>query len=130
MRPKRGGRPGASAAKRVGEDIRMKLAQLMLRELRDPRLAGIYLTRVEMSPDLTLARGSHSPRIGSLMLAQPLTQLWRIDSGVRAAKAGVVEAQRESASIDAKLRLAVEELFVGLIVQSRRTAEKQAALAW
>ena len=80
--------------------------------------------------ELSLARGSHTPRIGSVMFAQPLTQLWRIDSGVRAAKAGAAEAQRESAHIDAKLRLGVEQLFVGLLVQSRRTAEKQAALAW
>jgi outer membrane protein TolC len=80
--------------------------------------------------NLSLARGSRTPRFGSLMFAQPLTQLWRIDSGVRAAKAGVAEAQRESAHIDAKLRLGVEELFAGLLVQSRRTAEKQADLAW
>jgi outer membrane protein len=80
--------------------------------------------------DLSLAKGSHTPTIGSLMLVQPLTQLWRIDSGVRAAKAGVAEAQRESAHIDAKLRLAVEELFAGLLVESRRTAEMQAMLAW
>jgi outer membrane protein TolC len=80
--------------------------------------------------DLSLARGSHTPRIGAVMFAQPLTQLWRIDSGVRAAKAGATEAQRESAHIDAKLRLGVEQLFVGLLLQSRRTTEKQAALAW
>jgi len=80
--------------------------------------------------DMTLVKGSHTPSVGSLMLIQPLTQLWRIDSGVRAAKAGVAEAQRESAHIDAKLRLAVEELFAGLLVESRRTAEKQAMLAW
>jgi outer membrane protein TolC len=80
--------------------------------------------------DMSLVKGSHTPSVGSLMFAQPLTQLWRIDSGVRAAKAGVAEAQRESAHIDAKLRLAVEELFAGLRVELRRTAEKQAMLAW
>jgi outer membrane protein TolC len=80
--------------------------------------------------DLSLARGSRTPRIASLMFTQPLTQLWRIDSGVRAAKAGVAEAQRESAQIDAKLRLGVEELFAGLLVQSRQTVEKQATLVW
>jgi len=79
---------------------------------------------------MSLAKGSHTPSVGSLMFVQPLSQLWRIDSGVRAAKAGVSEAQRESAHIDAKLRLAVEELYVGLLVESRRTAEKQAMLAW
>ncbi|HET7535073.1 MAG TPA: TolC family protein [Candidatus Didemnitutus sp.] len=80
--------------------------------------------------DLSLAKGSQTPRVGSLMFVQPLSQLWRIDSGVRAAKAGVTEAQRESQQIDAKLRLAIEELFAGLVVESRRTAEKQATLAW
>lgn len=80
--------------------------------------------------DLSLARGSHTPSVGSLMFVQPLTQLWRIDSGVRAAKSGLSEAKRESAHVDAKLRVAVEELFVGLLVESRRTAEKQAMLAW
>lgn len=34
----------------------MKLAQLMLRELDDPRLDGVHLTRVEMTPDLAVAR--------------------------------------------------------------------------
>ena len=80
--------------------------------------------------DMSLVKGSHTPSVGSVMFIQPLTQLWRIDSGVRAAKAGVAEAQRESAHIDAKLRLAVEELFAGLLVESRRTVEKQAMLAW
>ncbi len=80
--------------------------------------------------DLSLTRGSHTPSMGSLVFAQPLSQLWRIDSGVRAAKAGVAEAHRESEHIDAKLRLAVEELFAGLLVESRRTIEKQAAVAW
>jgi ribosome-binding factor A len=41
---------------RVAEDIRQKLAHLLLRELDDPRLDGLHLTRVEMTPDLTLAR--------------------------------------------------------------------------
>jgi outer membrane protein TolC len=80
--------------------------------------------------DLSLAKGSHTPSVGSLMFVQPLSQLWRIDSGVRAAKAGVAEARRESEHIDAKLRLGVEELFAGLLVESRRTAEKQAMVAW
>ena len=34
----------------------MKLSQLMLRELDDPRLDGVHLTRVEMTPDLSVAR--------------------------------------------------------------------------
>ena len=80
--------------------------------------------------NLSLARGSTNPRFGAVTVAQPLTQLWRIGSGVRAAQAGLEEAQRESEHIDAKLRFAVEQLFVGLLVQSRRTLEKEATVAW
>ncbi len=80
--------------------------------------------------DVSLARGSRTPSMGAVAIVQPLTQLWRIDSGVRAARAGIVEAQRESDQINAKLKVAVEELFVGLQVGSRRIIEKQAMLAW
>jgi ribosome-binding factor A len=53
----RKGSGGRSSAKlRVGEEIRMKLSQLMMRELDDPRLDGVHLTRVEMTPDLAVAR--------------------------------------------------------------------------
>lgn len=34
----------------------MKLSQLLLRELDDPRLDGLHLTGVEMTPDLSHAR--------------------------------------------------------------------------
>lgn len=80
--------------------------------------------------DLSLARGSRTPSMGALAIVQPLSQLWQIDSGVRAARAGVAEAQRESDNINAKVKVAVEELFVGLQVESRRIAEKQAMIAW
>lgn len=80
--------------------------------------------------DLSLAKGDHVPVVGTLMVAQPLTQLWRIGSGVLAAEAGVAEARRESEHIDAKVRLAVEEVFVGLAVESRRRSEKEAMVAW
>lgn len=51
------GSGGRSSAKlRVGEEIRMKLAQLMMRELDDPRLDGVHMTRVEMTQDLAVAR--------------------------------------------------------------------------
>jgi ribosome-binding factor A len=34
----------------------MKVSELLLRELRDPRLAGVHVTRVEMTGDLSRAR--------------------------------------------------------------------------
>ena len=80
--------------------------------------------------DMSLAQGSHTPTMASIVVAQPLSQLWRIGSGVDAAKAGVAEARRESEHISSTVRLGVEELFVGMQVESRRVAEKQAMLAW
>jgi ribosome-binding factor A len=42
--------------KRVAEEIRMKAAELLQRELSDPRLAGVHLTRVELSRDHSWAK--------------------------------------------------------------------------
>jgi ribosome-binding factor A len=41
---------------RVGEAIRDELSQLLAREVHDPGIGFITLTRVKMSPDLQLAR--------------------------------------------------------------------------
>lgn len=79
--------------------------------------------------DLSLAKGSYMPVIGSLMVTQPLTQLWRVGSGVRAAKAGLTEAQREAARITAQLRFSIEELFVGILLENKHVAENEAKLA-
>lgn len=40
----------------VGEEIRRVISDLLQRELRDPRLGFVTITRVEMSPDLRLAK--------------------------------------------------------------------------
>lgn len=45
-----------SRARRVGEQIRRDLAELIRDELRDPRLALISMTAVEVSRDLAYAR--------------------------------------------------------------------------
>lgn len=36
---------------RVGEQVRRELADILRREVRDPRVAGVSLTDVEVSPD-------------------------------------------------------------------------------
>ena len=41
---------------RVGEEIRQELAQLLAREVQDPGIGFVTLTRVKVSPDLQLAR--------------------------------------------------------------------------
>jgi ribosome-binding factor A len=41
---------------RVAHLLQAELAALLLREVRDPRLRGVTVTAVKMSPDLRLAR--------------------------------------------------------------------------
>ena len=41
---------------RVGEEIRQELAQILAREVHDPGIGFVTLTRVKVSPDLQLAR--------------------------------------------------------------------------
>ncbi len=50
------GRPRSSRPDRVSEAIKNELSVLLLREVRDPRLARVTISRVVMSPDLKLAR--------------------------------------------------------------------------
>jgi outer membrane protein TolC len=82
------------------------------------------------SQDLVLARGNRVPVVGVLTLAQPVSQLFRIESGVKAAKAERKEAQFEADRTTAMLRYSVEELFVGCLLEKQRMAEKEAALAF
>jgi ribosome-binding factor A len=46
----------ARRSERVAETILRELSQLLLRELRDPRLRGVILTRVHMDDDLRHGR--------------------------------------------------------------------------
>lgn len=56
-------------ARRIAEQVQRTLSQLLLREVRDPRLAPLTVTHVKVSPDLThvwvkyalLAGDSHDP---------------------------------------------------------------------
>ena len=81
------------------------------------------------STDLTLAKGSYTPVLGTLTVAQPLSQLWRINSGVRAAKAGLTESQRDASRILSELRFSVEQLFVGILLENKHLLETEARLA-
>ena len=47
--------PRGNAPQRVGEEIRMKVMDLLVRGVRDPRLAGVHVTRVDMTADLSRA---------------------------------------------------------------------------
>ncbi len=50
------GRPESSRPKRVAEAIRNELTMLLLQRVADPRLAGAGVSRVEVSPDLKVAK--------------------------------------------------------------------------
>ena len=45
-----------SRPERVGEEIRQELSRLLAREVHDPGIGFVTLTRVKVSPDLQLAR--------------------------------------------------------------------------
>lgn len=56
---RRAGRAGGAGRRRpgqVGELVRQVVAEALTREVRDPRIGLVTLTRVEISPDLSHAR--------------------------------------------------------------------------
>ncbi len=52
--------PQGSRPDRVGEEIRQELASLLAREVHDPGIGFVTITRVKVSPDLQLARAYYS----------------------------------------------------------------------
>ena len=57
--------PRSRVQQRVADEIRMKVGELLLREVRDPRVRGVHLTDVSVSADLGSARLSWRPLPGS-----------------------------------------------------------------
>lgn len=50
------GKPQSSRPKRVAEAIKNELSVLLLREVADPRLAGVSFSQVVLSPDMKQAK--------------------------------------------------------------------------
>ncbi len=50
------GRPESSRPKRVAEAIKNELSLLLVQQIRDVRLTGVFLTRVLVTPDLKMAK--------------------------------------------------------------------------
>ena len=48
--------PQGSRPERIGEEIRQELSVLLVREVHDPGIGFVTLTRVKVSPDLQVAR--------------------------------------------------------------------------
>jgi outer membrane protein TolC len=80
--------------------------------------------------DLTLMSGSRDVTIGGILLLQPLTQQWRIGSGITAARADQEASLREEFKANAQIRFSVEEIFTGLLVEGSRHAALEAKLAF
>ncbi|MCI5130516.1 MAG: 30S ribosome-binding factor RbfA [Candidatus Electrothrix sp. EH2] len=54
------GRPKSSRPERVAEAIHQELSILLQREVRDSRLSGVCISKVQMSPDLKRAKVYYS----------------------------------------------------------------------
>ena len=50
------GKPVSSRPKRVAEAIKNELSVLLLQKVRDPRLQGVSISKVEITPDLKRAK--------------------------------------------------------------------------
>lgn len=50
------GRPESSRPKRVGEAVKNELTILLLQQVADPRLSGVAISRVVVTPDLKQAK--------------------------------------------------------------------------
>src|SRR5512142_2363170 len=46
---------------RIGEEIRVELSQLLMREVKDPGVGFITLTEAKVTPDLQIARVYYTP---------------------------------------------------------------------
>lgn len=51
---------GPKRSSRIGEAIREELSMLLVSKVQDPRLAGVSISRVEVTGDLSLARVFYS----------------------------------------------------------------------
>lgn len=58
------GRPESSRPKRVGEAIKNELTMLLLQKVADPRLAGVLISQVVVTPDLKQAKVSFTVPAG------------------------------------------------------------------
>lgn len=75
--------------------------------------------------DVPLLRGSHVNVIANVQVAQPLTQLSKVRTGVEVAKTDVQIAETQARQAEWQVRQGVEKLYYGLLIaeQQRQEAE-------
>lgn len=82
------------------------------------------------SADLPLVNGSHTQWGGGISILQPITQQWRIGSGLLAAEAARTAARREADYVLGRLRFSVEQLYAGWLLEQARQTAAEARLAF
>ena len=114
-----------SRPERVGEEIRHELATLLSREVQDPGIGFVTLTRVKVSPDLQLARvyytllGDQAKRKETEQALARATPFLRRQIGARIRLRRVPELRFEfDASVEAQDR--IERILIDL--QAERDA--------
>ncbi|MGD1031505.1 MAG: TolC family protein [Opitutaceae bacterium] len=119
----------------VSDPYQVRLASGSLSPLLDSAAANLGLGSLGEaigpfpSTDLTILEGNREVSIGGLVLLQPLTQQWRIGSGIDAARAAQSAALREQARVVTQTRFSVENIFARLLVEGRRRLALEERLA-
>ncbi len=81
------------------------------------------------SSDLTVAEGDRLRSVVGLSVQQPLTQQWRIGSGIAVAQAEAELAEIEYLGTQLQLREAVEKCFAGVRLEEARLRAAQVRVA-
>lgn len=120
----------------VGQPLDVRLKAGSLTPMLDEFGAGLGLGALSPTlgqfpmTDLTLLRGEHHQYLAGLSVFQPLTQQWRIGSGLAAAEAAAVAARREADRAALQVGAAVEQLFAGALLAQTRAQAQAARSAW
>lgn len=82
------------------------------------------------STDLTLLRGERHQYLAGVSFLQPLSQQWRIGSGLVAAQAALEAASRERDRTALQIRMGVEQLYAGILLERSRERAQVARVAF
>lgn len=113
---------------RVNEQLKREISRIVVREVKDPRVAAVTVTRVSAAPDLTFARvyvqlmGEESDRQETLRGLQAATAFIRSLLGQRVRMRRVPELRFErDRSLEHAMR--IEELLADAATGEQREGE-------
>ena len=124
--------------KRIAEShlypvLKNQSGALYITDLEGIRIpAGALAANTPIGPlppaNIVVGQGAQSTYTSGTELVQPLTQLFRIHSGVLAADAGLRMANIQSRDADADIVLQIHQLYYGILIEKTRGEAAQAAL--